>query len=108
MNRGSVKLRDVAKDSGYGAAFDRLAAVTSEALAIAGPGHWPSGGPDAVHVAVRAIDAHRPELTPAEPRVRRGAGAMVRAAVAGGRVRFAPDRSDPDAVRRDGLRLPVR
>ncbi|MDG4789349.1 hypothetical protein O7626_26070 [Micromonospora sp. WMMD1102] len=52
----------------------RLAAVTAEALAVAGPGHWPTGSPAAVHLTVRALEAHRsnvPEGDPLAVRARR-------------------------------------
>ncbi|MFY1672760.1 hypothetical protein ACN27G_22815 [Plantactinospora sp. WMMB334] len=60
----------------------RLAALTAEALAIAGPDHWPTGAPEAVHVTVRAIEAHRSSVPDGDPLVRRCASAVRRAAAA--------------------------
>ncbi|MGE5156127.1 MAG: hypothetical protein ACM3JP_01350 [Betaproteobacteria bacterium] len=67
---------------------ERLAALTDEALTLAGPGHWPTGAPQSVHVTVRAMEAHRPHVTADDPLVRRCAAALHRTAAACGPVRF--------------------
>lgn len=36
----------------------RLEAVTTELMAVAGPGHWPTGSAEAVHITVRALQTH--------------------------------------------------
>jgi hypothetical protein len=59
---------------------ERLAAVTDEAMAVAGPRHWPTGAPSAVHVTVRAIQAHRADVPGGDPVTSRAAAAMARAA----------------------------
>lgn len=58
----------------------RLAAVTAEALSVAGDGHWPTGAPEAVHVTVRGLQAHRAAVPENDPFVARCAAAMARAA----------------------------
>ncbi len=73
----------------------RLAAVTAEALAIAGVGHWPTGAPEAVHFTVRAIQAHRAVVQENDPLVVRCAAALERAA----------SRSRPIRLRLSGLTL---
>ncbi|GIG92038.1 hypothetical protein [Plantactinospora endophytica] len=60
----------------------RLAAVTAEALAVAGPRHWPTGAPQAAHFTVRAIEAHRTAVPGTDPLVRRVRSALRRAATA--------------------------
>jgi hypothetical protein len=61
-------------------AVDRLAAVTAEAMSIAGSRHWPTGAPQAVHFTVRAIEAHRSQVAPNDPLAGRCAEALYRAA----------------------------
>ncbi|WP_199853131.1 hypothetical protein [Plantactinospora sp. BC1] len=60
----------------------RLAAVTAEALAVAGPDHWPTGTPEAAHFTVRALEAHRSGVRAGDPLVRRASSALRRAAAA--------------------------
>jgi hypothetical protein len=74
-----------------GEALNRLGAVTADVLAVAGDRHWPTGAPEAVHFTVRAIEAHRPSLSRADPLATRCATAMEKAAAAVGRVRFRLD-----------------
>jgi MFS family permease len=57
----------------------RLAAVTDEALSLAGPRHWPTGAPDAVHFRVRAIEARRNVIPDHDALVARCAAALARA-----------------------------
>ncbi|BCB80901.1 hypothetical protein GCM10022251_79680 [Phytohabitans flavus] len=73
----------------------RLAAVTAEALAIAGAGHWPTGAPEAAHFTVRAIQAHRAAVPDDDPLVVRCTAALERAAI----------RSRPVRIRLGGLTL---
>jgi hypothetical protein len=70
------------------AVADRLAAVTAQAMELAGPEHWPTGAPQAVHVTVRAIEAHRLVVPPEDPLVMRSAAALGRAAAGAGPVRL--------------------
>jgi hypothetical protein len=67
---------------------ETLATITAEAMAAAGPGHWPTGAPAGVHLTVRAIQAHRVDIPPADPVASRAAAAMARAAAAAATVRF--------------------
>ncbi|MBN1173078.1 MAG: hypothetical protein JXA67_12960 [Micromonosporaceae bacterium] len=57
-----------------------LAALTGQALAVAGQEHWPTGHPDSVHFTVRAIEVHRVGLTASDPLSRRCGEALERAA----------------------------
>lgn len=66
----------------------RLGAITSEAMAVAGPAHWPTGHRRAVHFTVRAIEAHRVRIPEADPLVVRCTGALHRAASTSGPVRL--------------------
>ncbi|WP_432968436.1 hypothetical protein [Dactylosporangium sp. CA-233914] len=70
---------------------DRLAHVTAELSLPAGPGHWPTGNQDAIHLTVRALDVHRPGLSGADPLVVRCAAALARAAAKSRPVRFRLD-----------------
>ncbi|MER7277529.1 hypothetical protein ABT369_24110 [Dactylosporangium sp. NPDC000244] len=74
-----------------GPVADRLAHVAAELAQLAGPGHWPTGAQDAIHLTVRAIEVHRPELSGADPLVARCAAALARAAAGARRVRFRLD-----------------
>lgn len=76
-------------------AMTRLAAITTEAVSIAGGPHWPTGAPDAVHFTVRAIQVHRSVVPRDDPLEVRCAAALRRAA--------APAR--PVQLRLDGLTL---
>ncbi|MEQ4305069.1 hypothetical protein ABNF97_27435 [Plantactinospora sp. B6F1] len=67
----------------------RLAAVTAEASAVTGPEHWPTGSPEAVHLTVRAIEAHRSSVPAGDPLVVRAGSALRRAAAACRPVRLA-------------------
>ncbi|MDW5323668.1 hypothetical protein [Plantactinospora sp. KLBMP9567] len=67
----------------------RLAAVAAEALAVAGPDHWPTGAPEAVHFTVRALEAHRSSVPDGDPLVARAGSALRRAAAACRPVRLA-------------------
>jgi hypothetical protein len=67
---------------------ERLAAVTDEAIAVAGPGHWPTGAPHAVHITVRAIQAHRVDIPAGDLVMSRAAAAMARAALGSAPPRF--------------------
>lgn len=40
-------------------------------MALAGPWHWPTGAPEAVHVTVRAMEAHRTAVAADDPVVAR-------------------------------------
>ncbi|MFV2012825.1 MULTISPECIES: hypothetical protein [unclassified Micromonospora] len=66
----------------------RLAAVTAEVMGFAGPGHWPTGAPEAVHFTVRAVEDHRRDLAAGDPLAGRSAAALGRAATACRPVRF--------------------
>ena len=66
----------------------RLAAVTAQAMTLAGPGHWQTGAPEAVHVTVRAIEVHRRVVPTNDPLVGRCAGALRRAAAASRPIRL--------------------
>ncbi len=70
------------------AAAARLAAVTAEAMELAGPQHWPTGAPEAVHFTVRAIEAHRSVVPPEDPLVMRAVAALGRAAAGARPVRL--------------------
>ena len=59
---------------------ERLAAVTAEAMSLAGHGHWPTGAPQAVHITVRAMLAHVAGVEATDPFLTRCAAAMRRAA----------------------------
>jgi hypothetical protein len=73
--------------SGSGA--QALAAVTAEAMSLAGPAHWPTGAPHAVHITVRAMRAHVAAVPAADPFLTRCAAAMRRAAAStSGPARF--------------------
>ncbi|MFC7548881.1 hypothetical protein [Plantactinospora sp. GCM10030261] len=60
----------------------RLAEATSAAMSVAGRHHWPTGSPDAAHVTVRALEAHRTAARREDPLVARGAAALRRTAAA--------------------------
>jgi hypothetical protein len=60
-------------------AMHRLAALTAEAMDIAGREHWPTGAPPAVHLTVRAIHMHRSVVPPGDPLEARCAAALRRA-----------------------------
>jgi hypothetical protein len=68
--------------------MDRLAEVTAEAMSVAGPGHWPTGAAHAVHITVRAMQAHRGEPPDGDPFLGRCAAAMRRAARSVDQVAF--------------------
>jgi hypothetical protein len=57
-----------------------LAALTEAAAATAGPGHFRTGHPDAVHVTVRAFEAYREAARPDDPFLRRCIDAVGRVA----------------------------
>jgi hypothetical protein len=59
------------------AAEDRLAEVTEELAAIAGPHHWRTGGHGASHLTVADVEPFREGLTPKDPLVRRCADGLV-------------------------------
>jgi hypothetical protein len=59
--------------------MDRLAAVTTEAMRVAGPGHWPTGAAPSIHITVRALQAYRGEPPAADAFLRRCAQAVRRA-----------------------------
>ena len=61
-------------------AADRLAAVTAEAMRVAGREHWPTGAPHAVHLTVRAIQVHRSVVSADDPLASRCEAALRRAA----------------------------
>jgi hypothetical protein len=69
-------------------ATDRLAAVTAEAMRIAGSRHWPTGAPQAAHFTVRAIQVHRSQVAPNDPLEGRCAAALHRAATGARPVRL--------------------
>ncbi|MGW4463004.1 hypothetical protein [Micromonospora sp. NPDC004704] len=66
----------------------RLAEVTAAAQLVAGAAHWPTGAPDAVHLTVRAIQAHRSVIPANDPLATRWAAALGRAAAASRPVRL--------------------
>jgi len=66
----------------------RLAAVTAEVMRLAGPGHWPTGAPEAVHFTVRAIEVHRRDVPVGDPLAGRCAAALGRAAAERRPIRF--------------------
>ena len=68
-----------------------LTELTMQLADLAGPGHWPTGAPDAVHFTVRAKEAHRPEVSTQDGLALRCAAAMRRAAGSCGPVRFHLD-----------------
>lgn len=57
-----------------------LAGLTEAAAAAAGPGHFRTGHPDAVHVTVRAFEAYREAARPDDPFLRRCIDAVARVA----------------------------
>ncbi|MBU2666280.1 hypothetical protein KOI35_22515 [Actinoplanes bogorensis] len=61
-------------------AVARLDAVTRQAMAVAGPGHWPTGNERALHITVRALESHRTGVAPDDPAVARYGRALRRAA----------------------------
>jgi hypothetical protein len=80
---------------------ESLAAVTAEAMSLAGPGHWPTGAPHAVHITVRAMRAYAPAVAAPDPFLTRCAAAMRRAATAAdgpARFRFAGLTLTPSGV----------
>jgi hypothetical protein len=84
-----------------GPAEERLAALTAEAMGLAGPGHWPTGAPHAVHITVRAMRAHVPAVPASDPFLTRCAAAIRRAAAAAegpARFRFAGLTLTPSGV----------
>ncbi|WP_329110860.1 hypothetical protein OG792_17450 [Micromonospora sp. NBC_01699] len=62
--------------------------MTTEALSVAGVDHWPTGGPEAVHLTVRAIQAHRSVMPPGDPLAVRCATALERAGTVSRPVRL--------------------
>jgi hypothetical protein len=66
----------------------RLAAVTAEVVAVAGPGQWATGASDTAHLTLYSLEPHRPGLTLADPAAGRYAAAMARAAAATPRASF--------------------
>ena len=84
-----------------GPGADALAAVTTEAMSVAGRGHWPTGAPHAVHITVRAMQAHVPDVPATDPFLTRCAAAMRRAAAtvgAAARFRFGGLTLTPSGV----------
>ncbi|MEU4391660.1 hypothetical protein [Kribbella sp. NPDC023855] len=63
-----------------GALSRRLDALTVEAAAIAGGGHWQTGQVGSAHLTVRALEFYRPDVDPDEPVIKRYRAAMERAA----------------------------
>jgi hypothetical protein len=66
----------------------RLAEVTAEAMDMVGPGHWPTGTAGAVHITVRALQAHRSAVPVDDPLVERCSAALARAAARSRAVRL--------------------
>ena len=64
----------------------RLHALTLEAAAVAGPGHWHTGAADASHFTVRALEGYRSGVGCDDPLVQRCSRAMQRAAARCGPV----------------------
>ncbi|MDG4833987.1 hypothetical protein O7627_32470 [Solwaraspora sp. WMMD1047] len=62
--------------------------MTAEVMAVAGPWHWPTGAPEAVHFTVRAIQVHRRHVPVGDALAGRCVAAMGRAAAACRPVRF--------------------
>lgn len=72
-----------------GSDAEALTAITDEAMSLAGPGHWPTGASHAVHITVRAMQAHVPAVPATDPFLTRCAAAMRRAAASvSGPARF--------------------
>lgn len=57
-----------------------LADVVEQLLPLAGPGHFCSGSPDALHVTVRALEHRREAIPRGDPATARYLGAIARAA----------------------------
>ncbi|MFI5690678.1 hypothetical protein ACIA58_02470 [Kribbella sp. NPDC051586] len=60
-----------------------LDALTAEAAALAGPGHWETGQLGSAHLTVRALEPRRDVIPPDDPTLARYRSALHRATVAG-------------------------
>lgn len=69
-------------------ATSTLARLTAEAMAVAGPWHWPTGAPESVHFTVRAMEAYRSDIPTGDPLAGRCMAALTRAAARCRPVRF--------------------
>jgi hypothetical protein len=58
----------------------RLDTLTSEAAALAGPGHWQTGQPGSAHLTVRALEGYREVIPPDDAAIQRYRAAIERAA----------------------------
>ena len=67
---------------------NRLATWLDAAVRHAGPGHFRTGGCDAVHLTIRALERYREAAAPTEPIVDLWRGAMERTAVATTAIRL--------------------
>ncbi|WBQ06205.1 hypothetical protein [Kribbella sp. CA-293567] len=71
-----------------GALSRTLDALTVEAAALAGAGHWQTGQAGSAHLTVRALEYYRPTVDPDEPVVKRYQAAIERAAAITGPARL--------------------
>lgn len=55
-----------------------LSALTEECMAVAGPGHWWTGLPDAVHMTLRALEKFRESAAATDPAIHRYGRALER------------------------------
>ncbi|HEY0472030.1 MAG TPA: hypothetical protein VGD34_10190 [Kribbella sp.] len=66
----------------------RLDALTNEAAALAGPGHWHTGRIGSAHLTVRALETYREIVDESEPLIQRYRKAMEAAAAQAGPASF--------------------
>jgi hypothetical protein len=67
---------------------ETLEALTTEIVALAGPGQWPTGAAGTAHLTLYSLEPHRPGLTLADPAATRYATAMARAAATAAAATF--------------------
>jgi hypothetical protein len=63
-----------------GAAARRLARLAAQASAVAGPGHWQTGGLGSAHLTIRVLEPYRDPVPLDDPLVRRYGAALSRVA----------------------------
>lgn len=68
---------------------ERLAAVTAELTALAGPAHWPTGRAGSGHLTVRGLEPYRDQVPPDDPLVARYAAAVTQVGERSAALAFA-------------------
>jgi hypothetical protein len=71
------------------ATAQRLATVAAQVAAVAGPGHWQTGGLGSAHLTVRVLEPYRDPVPLDDPLVRRYGAALSRVAQRSGSPLFA-------------------